>query len=508
MNSSKDIDENEIAKSKSLEDRAMEVSESLPGVLVHQVQQESVANSEGEEDGNDDEVIVSYYERFFSVGSVLSFPIQAASPSIYNDNDNNDEKEKEGEFDSYSVGVNPCIIDIADKTKLTINSVSRDPSIRRIKSSTSSLYISTESNPDFLCICPNVSSSVISSLGLEIYGPAQIQLALVTHSDVNDNSTSENITLISHVYSRLPTINIFGNVQLVEDGYASILSEIRAKEALLLQQDQSDTEEDEDIPYQIQDKKQDMIVPKQKVRSVEKISSKKRKLIDEAPAATQTKKQNIQKNDTRVTPTKCNYNASTKDTSSTSKDDKKATSNPASNGDEPKKLTKKQRKKLAKEKAQQLQDTIAKESGTSNETTSAITKVKQSNGGSKKVSLTKERVLKDGLRVRDIIHGSGSSIKSGRKVSITYEGRLQNSNKVFDKNTSMMNPLVFRIGTGEVIKGLERGLDGMKVGGEREIVIPPALGYGKKGSKGGPNGGIPGNATLCFVVQLLKVGGR
>jgi peptidylprolyl isomerase/FKBP-type peptidyl-prolyl cis-trans isomerase FkpA len=64
------------------------------------------------------------------------------------------------------------------------------------------------------------------------------------------------------------------------------------------------------------------------------------------------------------------------------------------------------------------------------------------------------------------------------------------------------NPLQFRLGTRQVVRGLEKGLEGMRVGGEREITIPPELGYGKNGS----GNVIPPNATLVFSVQLLGVG--
>jgi len=73
---------------------------------------------------------------------------------------------------------------------------------------------------------------------------------------------------------------------------------------------------------------------------------------------------------------------------------------------------------------------------------------------------------------------------------------------VFDKNHSKQHPLVFRQGTGEVIRGLERGLEGMKVGGERVINIPSKLGYGTKGA----GDDIPPDSDLTFEVKLLKVG--
>lgn len=158
-------------------------------------------------------------------------------------------------------------------------------------------------------------------------------------------------------------------------------------------------------------------------------------------------------------------------------------------------LTKKQRKKLAKQKEMELQKVVA-EVNNHSEKKKEVKKPEE-----KKVSLTRKRMIEGGITVQDIIHGTGSMIRSGRKISINYTGTFPDSGKVFDKNTSKSNPLTFRVGTGEVIKGLDRGLAGMKVGGERVITIPPELAYGKKGS-----GNIPGNATLCFSVKLLSVG--
>jgi FKBP-type peptidyl-prolyl cis-trans isomerase len=119
-------------------------------------------------------------------------------------------------------------------------------------------------------------------------------------------------------------------------------------------------------------------------------------------------------------------------------------------------------------------------------------------------SITKPRTIQGGIRIQDIVHGSGSAVRNGRRVSINYVGTFPNDgNKIFDKNQSKGKPLTFRLGTGEVIKGLDRGMIGMKVGGEREITIPPKLGYGEKGTSG-----IPGNSTLCFTVQLKSMGGK
>jgi FKBP-type peptidyl-prolyl cis-trans isomerase len=160
-------------------------------------------------------------------------------------------------------------------------------------------------------------------------------------------------------------------------------------------------------------------------------------------------------------------------------------------------LTKKQRKKLAKQKEIELQSVIAKENKQLDE--KEVTKKPIE----KKASLTRKRTIEGGIIIQDIIHGTGPMVRSGRKVAINYTGTFHDSGKVFDKNTSKSSPLSFRVGTGEVIKGLDRGLAGMKVGGERLLTIPPDLAYGKKG-----NGNIPGNSTLCFSIKLLSVGAQ
>lgn len=171
------------------------------------------------------------------------------------------------------------------------------------------------------------------------------------------------------------------------------------------------------------------------------------------------------------------------------------------------KLTKKQRKQLAKEKAQQLEDTLAASRKEDDESKSSKKKKKKKNPTeseelSRPTSLTRERRLPSGVTVRDLLVGTGAPVKSGKKLSLHYTGSLVSTGKVFDKNHSKQHPLVFRQGTGEVIRGLERGLEGMKVGGERIISIPSKLGYGTKGA----GVDIPPDSDLSFEVKLLKVG--
>lgn len=162
----------------------------------------------------------------------------------------------------------------------------------------------------------------------------------------------------------------------------------------------------------------------------------------------------------------------------------------------PQPLSKRQRKKLAQQKVKELKETVAKLNGhIDNDGTIEIKEKKNR-------SITKERLVKGGVSVRDMLLGQGPAVKTGRKVGILYEGTLLDTGKVFDKKKNKSSPLLFRQGTGQVVRGLENGLEGMRVGGEREITIPPKMGYGTKGS----GHVIPPDSTLVFKVQLLSVG--
>ncbi|KAJ3196017.1 peptidylprolyl isomerase fpr4 [Irineochytrium annulatum] len=110
------------------------------------------------------------------------------------------------------------------------------------------------------------------------------------------------------------------------------------------------------------------------------------------------------------------------------------------------------------------------------------------------------KTLPSGLKIEDVVVGSGPRAKNGKKVQVRYIGKLPNG-KVFDSNTSGGKPFTFRLGAGEVIKGWDMGVNGMNVGGSRKMIIPPGLGYGSRGAP--PD--IPGNSTLHFEVKLLKV---
>lgn len=104
------------------------------------------------------------------------------------------------------------------------------------------------------------------------------------------------------------------------------------------------------------------------------------------------------------------------------------------------------------------------------------------------------------LKITDTVVGTGTVAEAGDTLSVLYSGTLDNGT-VFDASSLHGNqPFSFVLGVGNVIQGWDLGLVGMKVGGTREITIPPELGYGASGQ-----GSIPPNATLHFTVQLLSV---
>jgi len=105
-----------------------------------------------------------------------------------------------------------------------------------------------------------------------------------------------------------------------------------------------------------------------------------------------------------------------------------------------------------------------------------------------------------GLQYWEIRVGNGEVAKEGSHVRVHYSGWLTTGKK-FDSSVDRGQPFDFTIGNGEVIKGWEEGVAGMKVGGKRQLRIPPELGYGADGSP--PD--IPANATLIFDIQLLGV---
>ncbi|MCW3020212.1 MAG: FKBP-type peptidyl-prolyl cis-trans isomerase [Solirubrobacterales bacterium] len=105
------------------------------------------------------------------------------------------------------------------------------------------------------------------------------------------------------------------------------------------------------------------------------------------------------------------------------------------------------------------------------------------------------------LETKDLIVGTGPEAKAGDPITVNYVGVLYKGGKKFNASWETGKPFPFTLGKGEVIKGWDQGIPGMKVGGRRELIIPAALAYGAAGRP--PS--IPKNAALIFVVDLLGV---
>src|ERR1700752_5403958 len=109
------------------------------------------------------------------------------------------------------------------------------------------------------------------------------------------------------------------------------------------------------------------------------------------------------------------------------------------------------------------------------------------------------------LSIEDLVVGQGDTASSGQRVTVHYAGWLDNNGNKggkFDSSRDRNEPFTFPLGRGQVIKGWDQGVAGMKVGGKRKLTIPPDLGYGARGA----GGVIPPNATLAFEVEPLRVG--
>ncbi|GFH53086.1 hypothetical protein CTEN210_09562 [Chaetoceros tenuissimus] len=404
----------------------------IPPYIVHCFQIHQ--ESAVDDDAAEGDIDINYYERNFPIGSIFSFSLQSTSMSLTPSDS------------SWDISINPATFHVGAGAELHLTSATLDPSFQG-NNGHLSLFISTDVNPDFTCIGPFISRDRPNvDLKVSLTGPSLVQFALVNHYD--DEETNADV-------NEYHSVNIFGSVKYCKDEVQEKILE--AKEAFLMLEDNRD---EVDINDEDMEEEEDLNTTK---------------------AKTPEKKSTTQKDSESTKKRKLSV-------------DEKKSSTPME--DEPKKLTKKQRKKLAKQKELELQNVVAKENKHEEKAKLAQSTV------AGKTSLTKPRMIDGGILIQDIVHGTGTTVKTGRKVSMNYVGTLE-SGQVFDKNQSKANPLKFRIGTGEVIKGLDKGLVGMKANGERIITIPSNLAYGSKGS-----GLIPGDATLVFEVKLLTVGGK
>jgi peptidylprolyl isomerase len=123
----------------------------------------------------------------------------------------------------------------------------------------------------------------------------------------------------------------------------------------------------------------------------------------------------------------------------------------------------------------------------------------QEPASSSSADMGKTITTSDGLQIQDITVGTGAEAKSGDTITVNYLGTLTNGTK-FDSSYDRNQPFTTQIGVGQVIKGWDEGMVGMKVGGKRKLTIPASLGYGSQDM-----GSIPPNSTLIFEVELLNV---
>lgn len=123
----------------------------------------------------------------------------------------------------------------------------------------------------------------------------------------------------------------------------------------------------------------------------------------------------------------------------------------------------------------------------------------QETGASPSADMGKTITTSDGLQIQDLTVGTGTEAKSGDTITVNYLGTLTNGTK-FDSSYDRNQPFTTKIGVGQVIKGWDEGMVGMKIGGKRKLTIPSSLGYGAQDM-----GSIPPNSTLIFEVELLGV---
>ncbi|BGP56015.1 peptidylprolyl isomerase fpr3 [Rhodotorula sphaerocarpa] len=166
---------------------------------------------------------------------------------------------------------------------------------------------------------------------------------------------------------------------------------------------------------------------------------------------------------------------------------------PAGADDSTASLSKNQKKKLAKKQKADNGEAVAPAAAAVPEPKKKAEEPKKAAAESKKT-----QVIAGGLEITDVKVGEGAAAKTGSKVGMRYIGKLENG-KVFDSNTKGA-PLTFTLGRGQVIKGWDFGVAGIKVGGERKLRIPAKLAYGSQ-----KIAGIPPNSTLLFDIKCVKI---
>ena len=123
-----------------------------------------------------------------------------------------------------------------------------------------------------------------------------------------------------------------------------------------------------------------------------------------------------------------------------------------------------------------------------------------SNSNNKQTTSTSMQQQSDQIQSKDVVVGTGDVAVAGKEVTVHYTGVFAADGKKFDSSVDRGVPFTFTLGSGMVIKGWDIGVEGMKVGGKRILVIPPQFAYGDK-----DYGPIPANSTLVFQIELLGV---
>ena len=143
------------------------------------------------------------------------------------------------------------------------------------------------------------------------------------------------------------------------------------------------------------------------------------------------------------------------------------------------------------------------DSGTTTADSETETTATDSVDTSKKPEITvPEGEAPPGLQIKDLKEGDGATAKAGDTVTVDYVGVAYSTGEEFDASWNSGQPFTFQVGSGGVIAGWDQGIPGMKIGGRRELIIPPDLAYGE----GGSPPAIGPNETLIFVVDLRGVG--
>ncbi|KAJ3207475.1 peptidylprolyl isomerase fpr4 [Entophlyctis luteolus] len=253
----------------------------------------------------------------------------------------------------------------------------------------------------------------------------------------------------------------------------------------LIGDDEDDEEDDEDIDGEDDD---DEEAEAEALAEIQKALDKKRKSIESKKSLKKPKIEELPDSDTDApSENKVATNEKTEVSSAASGDQKK--------------LSKKEKKKLQKqqkeeEKPKAPEKPIEKSTEKTNEKQTDKKQKEKKEDASSQKKVTKHP---NGMIIEEVVEGSGPIAKVGSRVGVRYVGKLTNG-KVFDSSTTG-KPFEFKLGKGEVIKGWDIGVNGMKVGGARKLTIPPALAYGAQGAP--PD--IPKNATLVFEVKLLTI---